>query len=239
MVIAVCDDNKEYLEYISKQVEPTASFSHQNVIIMSYAPETLWNHISNNHCPFNILIIDIEMGDFNGIEIAKKINKITSSCFIIFLSNYLNYATSVYDAEHVYFVLKSEASLMLPKAVLKAITMYQKIQNNFLNISYLNTNYKISIHEITHIESYGRYLQINTLRSAYQCIDTLKNVSQNLLHDFIQIHKSYIINMNHISSINRTNCVLCTGISLPISYTYSKKVQESYINFVSNKINAR
>jgi two-component SAPR family response regulator len=63
------------------------------------------------------------MGTYNGIDFASKINQIAPSCIIIFISNYLNYATEVYDVAHVYFILKSELNERLPRALEKAFRM--------------------------------------------------------------------------------------------------------------------
>lgn len=239
MIIAICDDNVVYLEYLKSQIETFMSFVHKNITIISYSPDDLQGRINSKDCNFDLLITDIRMGEYNGINIANQINHMHTSCLIIFVSNYLSYATSVYDSNHIYFVLKSEIDSRLPKALEKAYSEYVKLQSNYINISYQNTNHRIALYHITYVESYGRYLHINTTDASHQYIDTLKNLSKNLFGDFIQIHKSYIINMNYISSLNRTNCILKCGTNLPISYTYSKKVLEAYITFVSNKISTK
>lgn len=65
-------------------------------------PEKLTVNTQNRKCPYDIFITDIDMGSLNGIDLVNEINQINPQCIIIFVSNYIHYATKVYDVEHIY-----------------------------------------------------------------------------------------------------------------------------------------
>lgn len=236
MNIGICDDNKEYLDYLYMKVKQLLPNNSQ-IVVSSLIPEQLQTNILNLSFAYDILITDIDMGELNGIELVNQINKIHPSCIVIFISNFLNYATHVYDVEHIYFILKSEVDTRLPKALFKAISFFNKSQSQYLHINYQSTEYRIAFSDIAYIETFGRYLHIHSSHSVFKCIDSFKNIKTKLPEAFIQSHKSYIVNLDYVHSINRTNCTLVTQASIPISYTFSKLFSEAYKSFVSNKIN--
>ncbi len=235
MIIGICDDNELYLKSIHKKVEQILP-DNRNIEIISVTPSKLHANIQNVICSYDILITDIDMGDLNGIDLAKKINNINPNCIIIFISNFINYATSVYDVEHLYFVLKSEADSSLPKALSKALNVYNSNQNSYLNFNYSNTDYRIALADISHVESLGRYIHIHSSGTCYKCIHSLKNISTKFSLSFVQCHKSYLVNLNYVHSINRTECILTNGTTIPISYTYSKLFHKAFVTFISNKM---
>jgi DNA-binding LytR/AlgR family response regulator len=208
----------------------------ENIAIDSLSPQELAIHIENRSIPYDIILSDIDMGVYNGIDFANKINHIAPACIIIFISNYLNYATDVYEVSHVYFVLKSEVDEKLTKALEKAFQVYnERITKNLL-IRFQNTEYRIPFADITYLEALGRYLYIHDSKQSYKSIQSLKSIVAELSPSFSRCHNSYLVHMKFIHSINRTSCVLTTGESIPISQTYSKKFQSDYVTYVSREL---
>ncbi len=235
MVIGICDDNKLHQNYILGLVNKVFH-DNNNIIINPLTPDDLFDMVSDLSFFMDVLITDIDMGNLNGIQLAAKINQIAPNCIIIFVSNYIKFATEVYDVNHVYFVLKSEADKRLPKALEKAYNVYLKANSGFLCFNYQNTKYRIAFSDILCIESTGRYLCVTTAIATYKYIDSLKNV-KNTSPDFhVQCHKSFLVNLNHIKEVNRTNCILTNNINIPVSYTYYKTFSDSYLKFISNKM---
>ena len=235
MKIGICDDNILYLKFLDETVNKLF-LNTKGIFVDALNPSELSLQIKNSSCPYDIIITDIDMGTYNGINFAKEINLINSSCIIIFVSNFINFATEVYDVQHIYFVLKSEAELRLPKALEKAFLVYDERISNFLTIRYQNVEFRISLMDITHIEALGRYLYIHDIRQSYKCINSLKAISAELSESFSRCHNSYIVNLNYIHSLCRTNCILSSGTNIPISQTYWKCYQAAYIKFVSKKL---
>ena len=61
------------------------------------------------------------MGELDGISLAKEINRLAPACRVIFLSSYAGYLMDAYEAEHIYYVLKSDEAARLPVALRKAL----------------------------------------------------------------------------------------------------------------------
>lgn len=236
MRIGICDDNTIHLEYINKYVRKLLS-NHNDIIVESLSPEELATKIKQQSCSYDILITDIDLGNYNGIAFVKEVNQINPSCIIIFISSYLNYATEVYDVQHIYFVLKSELETRLKKALEKAILVCQNRREQYITFRYQNIDYRIPKENITYIEAMGRYLYIHDIKQTYTTISSLKSMQEQLPHNFVQCHKSYIVNLDYIRMINRTSCILTNGSDIPISRTYAKSFRNTYVSQVSSKLN--
>ena len=233
MKIAICDDDTLYLKYLYQLVKPLVSDAELQPI----PPSVLQKQIHNRTLSYDIVITDIDMGNLNGIQLATEINKINSSCIIIFISNFIHYATEVYDVNHIYFVLKSEAAKRLPKALEKALAYVTERKTKLLRISYQKTDYLIPVQEIIYLEALGRYLFIHTQNQSYKCIHTLKEIATELSGYFVRCHNSYIINLSYVQAINKSKCELSNGIDLPISMTYAKPLRQAYLTYISDALN--
>lgn len=67
----------------------------------------------------DLIFLDIELGDKQGIDVAHDLNKHYKDCSIIYLTNYLSYAVDVYETEHIYYVMKEEFQKRLPDIMKK------------------------------------------------------------------------------------------------------------------------
>lgn len=235
MRIGLCDDDSVFLNYLLRLMKQYF-VNDRDTTLSAFMPDKLNSYIEASQFPFDIFITDIDMGKINGIKITAKINRINSSCIIIFLSNYINFATEVYDVRHIYFVLKSQLEERLPKAIDKALALYRQRASHYLTIRYQNREFLIPLEDILYMEALGRYLYIHTATETIKSINTLKDISHQLTDEFIRCHHSYIVNFSHIRSVSRTECVLTANHKISISQTYSKSFQAAYVQFVSRKL---
>lgn len=115
--LAICEDND-----IQRRQIHTLSCSSLEIPVeidtFSSATDFL-NQISNEQCPYHIILMDIELGSesVSGIKLAQRINLLNPNTQIIFISQYLQYASSVYETDHIYFVYKQQMEEYLPKAL--------------------------------------------------------------------------------------------------------------------------
>lgn len=118
--IAICEDDSAWREKITTSLQEIF-VSQPHAVTQFTSGSGLMNWFRENGCTFNIVLLDIELGDISGIDIAKTINELSPDCQIIFITGYLNYASEVYTANHLYLVHKNELERYLPLAMSKAI----------------------------------------------------------------------------------------------------------------------
>lgn len=235
MKIAVSDDNVEYLELLTIQIRrqlATKPLLHKAV--QSFSPGDLLTMLERHQFDYSIVFLDIKMGRYDGIRLAKMINKTSPRCQIIFISNYLELATKVYDVDHTYFILKSELKERLPLALEKAIEISSSNNSKpYLEIISQSRKIFLAEQDISYIEVNGRRLTIHTTAGEYCCNRSLTGIHAEL-PEFIRIHHSFLVNPAYIRSLTGTSCLLSTQECLPVSRTYYKKTKESYSRYLAS-----
>ena len=118
--IAVCDDNPIQCAQIRDMTVSNLQLPTKITTFTSAAD--FLEHISEKKSHFHIVLMDIDLGteSLSGIVLAEKINLLSPETQIIFISQHLQYASSVYETNHVYFICKQQLAEYLPKALTAA-----------------------------------------------------------------------------------------------------------------------
>lgn len=184
------------------------------------------------------IFIDINMPDLNGMEFVKSLQH---PPLVVFTTAYQEYAVEGYKVDAVDYLLKPFGMADIMRAaehvkeryeLLHAATASPVDEDDAL---FLKTEYKVVrviVTDIIYIEGMAEYLRIYldgqekpliTLLSMKKMEERLRN------HAFMRIHKSYIINLRHISEINKSRVILDTGASISIGDSYRERLTE-YVN---------
>lgn len=174
--------------------------------------------------------IKFENNSNSGIIFAKQINKISPNCLIIFVSSYSKYLVDCYDAEHIFYILKDQIDLHLKKSLIKAIA-YLNEDNNKISIKVKGETILLETKEVIYIEKNLRKVKIfmknNTYETYLKFSDLFEMIDNN---EFVQCHKSYIINLNYIKSIDNNLIIISKNLTIPISRTYKSNFLLSFNN---------
>lgn len=190
----------------------------------------------------DLIFLDIEMPHFSGIDF---INTIEKKPLVIFTTAYSDYAVEGFNLGAVDYLVKPIPFHRFLKAVVRAQQVLQpvaanqtvsentnapEIEQDFMFVRAEYENVKLNFADILFIEGLKDYVKIYTTDNKF----TLTLISliklENLLSSkgFARIHRSYIINIKHVKSIQK-NKVLISDKRIPIS--------ESYKNTFFEKIN--
>ncbi len=178
----------------------------------------------------NVIFLDIQMPEVNGMEFAQMIDENTR---IIFTTAFSEYALDGYRVNALDYLLKPFSYsdfLNAAKRALKWYEMKMSAQENKENISdgiFVRADYKL-VHilydDILFIEGLKDYIKIYTVKEKRPIITlmSLKSMEEELPENrFIRVHRSYIISRSRISSIDK-NRILILEHQVPIGETYRK-----------------
>ncbi len=194
--------------------------------------------IKNNK--IDLLFLDIQMNELTGIQL---LNVIKQKPMVIFTTAYDSFAVKGFELEAIDYLLKPISFERFLKAVEKA---YEKMNINNPDddakaLSAANTAHshfsihedyifvktefrleKIFLHEILYIEGMGDYLRIFTANRRIMTLQNFKKMEEMLPeNNFFRVHKSYIVALDKIESIERNRIKIADAI-IPISETYKK-----------------
>ena len=185
----------------------------------------------------DVLFIDINMPDLNGMDFVKSLQ---NPPMIVFTTAYQEYAIDGYKVDAIDYLLKPFGMGDILRAADKVKRQYDLLHTANLSPAdeddalFLKTEYKvvrILIHDIIYVEGMSEYLRIHLERQKpVVALLSMKKMEERLqAHDFMRIHKSYIINLHRILEINRSHVVLTQGDEVPVGDSYREKLND-YIN---------
>lgn len=176
--------------------------------------------------PVDLIITDIEMPDMNGMEIIRSLVR---PPFVIFTTAYANYAVDSYQFPTVDYLLKPYRFIDLQRAANRAMDAYLRFRavefrpaEGSLFIKVENRYIRVQLSDIRYIKGYGEYLQIflASANNPLLTISSFASIRDRLTPNFLQIHRSYLVNMDRISHVERNRVVMDADTYLPVSETY-------------------
>jgi len=180
--------------------------------------------------PVDLLFLDIEMPYVNGIEFLTNA---VSPPKVIFTTAYERYAIKGYELDVLDYLLKPISFERFMKAANKAYEFFNTNQEPSSQYLFVKTDSKlekVNFGEILFVEAMENYVGIYLAGKKLIIHSTLKALQEKLpVQDFLQPHKSYLINLNHINSIEG-NMLHIGEYQVPISKYQKEEVMERILN---------
>ncbi len=181
----------------------------------------------------DLIFLDIQMPFLNGLEFAEMITD--KSSMIVFTTAYSEFALKGYKVNAIDYLLKPIFFEAFKASVFKAKKMYDLMyqQENTTKSLFFKENgvlIRVQPTQILYVNSMQNYIEIH-LRNHKRIIvhHTLKSILKQLpLDDFLQIHKSYIVNVNYITHIDGSTLYL-DEISLPIARNRKEAILRIFV----------
>lgn len=187
----------------------------------------------------DLIYTDINMPDLNGLDFIKTVQ---NPPMVVFVTAYPEYAVESYKVNALDYLLKPYSSEDFERTAEKVYKHWQMIQGQHNvtdsgeeNVIYLKCDsrfIRIECDEIRFIEGSNEYLKVHQTSDApFLTHMTFRQITENLPKNFVQIHRSYIVNMKHAISVGRTQVALDDGTILPVSDTRRGELLQ-YMNAV-------
>jgi DNA-binding LytR/AlgR family response regulator len=182
----------------------------------------------------DLIFLDIEMPQLDGLSYASTISGHSS---IIFTTAYREYAAESYEIEAIDYLLKPITFPRFLKAVNKFLGRQEskpvivEDEKDFIFVSSNKNNVKVILDDILYIESIGDYIKIYNTEDSVVSKYTITDFLELLPTHFLRIHRSYIVNSQHIKAFNKNEIHLPIK-SLPIGISYKSEVNR-YLHHLS------
>ena len=232
--IGLCEDNEIQHNQILSFLETISLPKH--TINSFYKGNDLYNSIQEavkDKEPYDIVIMDIDLPDGNGINFSKQINVFSPHTIIIYMTSYEDYVSDVYDTEHIYFILKKNYQKYLPHALSLANEALNKQRRTSLKIFWNKEEYNILQKDIFYMERKLRTTFIVTPTHIYSTSEKLEDLLKRLGGEtFAMSHRSFIVNLKMVQEITKDSALLVDGTSIPISRRYYSAVKDKINNLI-------
>ena len=231
MRIAVCEDNNIVAAFMEDYI---ASMDAENIEYEIFTSgDDLIHYMERENVTFNILFMDIEMPGRNGIETSAYVREKDKYALIIFITDHKEYVYEVFDVLPFRFLIKPVTREALNLVMKKAFEHFNLTKQVFF-FKQNKTQLQVAFDEIIYFEGNLRKVRLVTTGGEYDFYGKISEVVKKLDGNlFLQIHNSYIVNMDQIRKISESVVLLKSGIALPISKKYREYVRQKHIQYMA------
>lgn len=230
LYFAICDDNPEELQQIAGVLD---SFNKTHRTSVRYRlftdAEAMLQAALTEH--FSHYILDVMMPRMDGITAAQELRSIDPDAKLIFLTATTEFAYQSYRVKaHDYLLKPVQDKQLLP--VLEQLQAMEDSAGDCICVERGRSLMRIPMARLSHLEVNQKKLYFHMTDSQIcQIAGTMAEFEPQLLarKEFIKIHRSYIVNLNHISMLSPEGCIMFSGKNLPISRLLYHQVRRAYM----------
>lgn len=225
--IIICDDVDSDSAYLRSLVTNWAASRNVQAEITAYtsAEAFLFAYADDKSC--DILLLDIEMGDLNGVELARKIRKSDKEVQIIFVTGFSDYIADGYDVEALQYLMKPVSQEKLFISLDRAVEKLKK-NSAVLLLELPDGMVRIPLYEIRYLEVRANYVTVHT-DAAVSVKSTLAALEEKLDDSFFRVGRSFIVNLRYIRKVTKSEVFLDGNISVPLSRGFYEPLNRAII----------
>lgn len=213
--IAIVDDEKAYIDQIQEYITQYGQEKNREIQTEVFLDgDSLLN---GDNRRFDIILLDIEMGEKNGMDVAREIRKTDQDVVIVFITNMAQYAINGYEVGALDYVLKPINYYTFSVRLERAVARVKKHQLDEVLINLPDGIKRIRVDQIHYVEVQNRMLHYHTEEGIFIVRGTLQGAEELLREShFVRCNHWYLVNLQHVSEI-RKNLVIVAGDELEIS----------------------
>ncbi|MEG1683979.1 MAG: LytTR family DNA-binding domain-containing protein [Oscillospiraceae bacterium] len=240
MKIAICDDDKDELLFISSLLD---TYRQERMVAMHCAEFRSAAQLlpTAKDGTYDLYLLDVMMPGVNGMETAKEIRSFDQKACIVFLTSSPEFAVESYQYQVQDYLLKPAKAAQLYPLLDTLLAKARKSQES-LGINTKAGRIQILFDQLVFLEVTGRclffHLSDGTVRETTAPLAEFENL---LLArpEFVWTHRSYLVNLLQLAELTPSEAVTLTGTRVPVSRQNYSKVREAYIAqlFAKNGVN--
>jgi DNA-binding LytR/AlgR family response regulator len=236
--IAICDDDPSITGFLETTIRETGTGLpeplHIRVFNRGAAVLAAMDAGDAGNVPFDIIFLDIELGDTTGIAVAEQIRTRFEDPVLIFVSAHESYCKDLFQFDTTAFLPKPIDKAAVKKVLLRA---YTTLRNPKAVFTYRDNDaiYRIPLSAILYFESRARKIEMVTKagsREPRAFYGKLTDVETQLKHPgFIRIHYSMLVNLDNVERLEKNTLLFPGGRVLTVAKTRQKEVRRKIMDY--------
>ena len=226
--IAICDDEQKQIEYLTVLVSAWSDKTSVTCTIDTFQSAESFLFDSAEDKNRDILLLDIEMGGMNGVDLAKTIRQTNDTVQIIFITGFPDFIAEGYEVSALHYLMKPVLPEKLHTVLDKAAANLAKSEKR-LSITYDRQTDFVPLSQIMYIEAQKQYILIHTISETYRMKGSLSDMEKQLDEYFIKCQRSFVVNLRYVTRIKNDCVLLKNGSEVPISRGMAEKIGKEII----------
>lgn len=233
--IAICDADNVFLGHLSQNIESIMAEAGLEAgsdfeIEPFCEPVPMQHRILKNPSYYQILLLEVELPEENGLQLARRLRGQQVTCSIIFVTAHRDYVYDCFDIQPLWYFLKPVNVSKLKEVLLSDYR--RNYAGTRLAVKIKGRQLAIPFQEIYALESTQHRTRIWLAEDFCDWNGPLSALKPQLpaLH-FCHSHNSYMVNLSHVKEIRRTDLLMDNDQNFPISRRYYNQIREKYLTY--------
>lgn len=230
MLIAICDDEQSFRENLKSIIFTYKAERRLHIDVYEYPTGEA---LLNSGKVFDMIYLDYQMPGLDGMEVARELRRRNFSCSIVFVTSFPQFILESFEVQPYRFYVKP----IQKDNVIALMNSYIKNLKLLAPIIVINDKEQkvISAKDILYLEGDGKYCIIRTSACTYNSSKTLAQVHALLpQHCFYRTHKSFVVNLYSVCSIEKEIVTLTNGEIAKIGRNKLSEFKHKYMQFVKD-----
>lgn len=206
-------------------------FSNLNILgSFSDSTEALSAINSNS---VDILFLDIDMAEFSGVELRKRVKNVPAC---IFITSHPEYAVESFELETLDFIIKPLKFDRFEQSLRRVVDFFEmknkanlfesSIGGDVIYIKEGHDQIKIKLHEILYLEALKDYTLVVTAQKRHCVLSSIGILlKETSFQSFIRIHRSFAVQKQFINKINTHEIILHNDLAIPIGRSFKENLK--------------
>lgn len=202
MRIAICDDNPQIIEQLTKYLNEF--FRKNNLKMPLIVPFTSGEALLHDTTPNDIVFLDIDMPGVDGIYVGNKLKEANPKTIILIVTSFAEYLDEAMRFQVFRYLSKPIEKMRLFRNLRDALKLYNS-SNTKVAITTKNGVYPVSTSDIICVEAQMRKVIVHTTATDYFSTQNMQYWIDTLTEPcFFQSHRSFIVNLEYITDFDNS-----------------------------------
>ena len=227
--IAIIDDNPTDAAYVRLLCEDWARDAGHLPTFHEFPSAEHFLLHAEDLPPFDLLMLDIEMGQMNGIELARRVRERDGRVQLVFITGYPDFIAEGYEVSALHYLMKPVNREKLAHVLDRAAqSLSRRVRTVLLPVG--KETLCLPADEIRYAESLGHYMIVHTGGGEYKCRMTAGEAETLLGRGFARCHRSVIAGLRHVARVTKTAVFLTDGTELPLGKGLYDEINRALIS---------
>lgn len=226
--ISICDDSAADRDYLAGLARRWAGQRLHTVQLALYPSAESFLFAYAEDKTVQILLLDIEMGQMDGVTMARTLRKDNDGVQIIFITGYSEYIADGYEVEALHYLMKPVDENKLFSVLDRAADKLCR-NEQVLTLELSGETVRLPVYQIRYAEVQGNYVTVHA-KSDYTAKMTLSELETRLDDSFFRLGRSALVNLGYVARVTKTAVTLNDGSVLPLPRGAYDRINRAIIN---------
>lgn len=232
--VAIVEDEKNAADLLADYFRRFSEKSGEEFLIFSYENPIVF--LSAFRADFDLIMMDIELPDMDGMKTCEKIRETDKFVPIIFVTNMAQYAIRGYEVDASDFIVKPVSYSDFYLKLFRVVERIKLRSSSRIKITVGDGIKCVTLSDIRYVESDKHRIIYHTVSGNFESYGTLKKAEAELEGaGFAKCNKCYLVNLRYVDGV-RGYSVFVGGDELQISYPKRAEFIKELNNFMGGGV---